>query len=126
MQDSITYFLWILLTWIIVDTLLFLLPPVHSFVFLHDRALPVCGECGIDRGFLVTAGFPGPPSRLSSAGFSLEESAGSRSPGGTGRRPARSSLLSFDCRPAAEPEGAHHFPRCGARAGAHPLGAVGQ
>lgn len=55
--------LWILLTWIILDMLLFFsfflfLFPVHSFVFPHDHALPICVECGVDCSFLVTTGYP--------------------------------------------------------------------
>lgn len=110
--------------WIILDVLpLFFL---FFFVFPHNHALPVCLEFRVACRFLITTGDP----RAIKAVFLLVS--GVRSLLGPvllvglddGQAP--SSLLSFNYRPAAEPEGTHHFPGCGTCSGVHTLNAIGQ
>lgn len=108
--------------WIILD----ILPFVLLFIllcFLMTMLCPFVWSADLTVAFSlqqdIQCHLPGClPTR-----FSLTESVGTRSFGGTG---PQSSLLSFDCRPTAEPEGAHHLPGCGARSRVHSLAAVGQ
>lgn len=104
----------------------FLPPPPHAFV-CASSASRSARACGVSAGRqpLLPAGESGD---VFKAVFLLRSVSGSLlEPVLAGQVRASTGLtLSSDCRPAAEPEGADHLPGRGARAGPHPLGAVGQ
>lgn len=96
------------------------------FVFPHSHALPVCLEFRVDCRFLITTGYPSVIQAVFLLGSVMRSLLGPVLLVGLDDGQAPSSLLSFNYRPAAEPEGTHHFPRCGTCSGVHTLNAIGQ